>query len=391
MLNHLSEAHKFVSRLNDELKNLNLSNSFLSSSNENSLGSEPFQRFIKKSISSANNEIRTRLESEYFHYGPLLPLLEDDNVTEIAINSYDSIWFEQNGKMQPHQDTFLSELTYEHFLQRFYLEIAAEPSLNNPFVDSFWNGTRVHIVGNYLNQKTSIRITIRKHKKSIWTLQELEAKGWCSKTDTVLLKKIVENRKNFLVIGPTGSGKTSVLRALLNECPKNERVLVIEDSLELGEISSASTHLMTRYDSRSILPDITLADLVRQSLRMRPDRIVVGEVRGGEAKDLLMALATGHEGSAGTLHASDPNQALIRLEMLIQIGAPHWSLSAIRKLLSISIDNLIVCKKTETGHRSLAGIYKIAGIEEHGLVIENVLNSFYYKNPQLDFLNTEVL
>jgi pilus assembly protein CpaF len=370
------ELFKFVKDLNEDLRNLSVSNSFLSTSTENSLGLEPFQRLIRKKIDSTNAEIKGRLENEYFNYGPLGPLLESEEITEIAINSYNSIWYEQNGKMNSYCDCFLSELTYEHFLQRFYLEIGVEPSLGNPFVDSYWKGTRVHIVGNYLNKANSVKVTLRKHKKANWTLDDLETRLWSTSEETNILRQVIRERKNFLVIGPTGVGKTSVLRALLNECPLSERILVIEDSLEIGELNSASTHLMTRYDSRSILPDITLTDLVKQSLRMRPDRIIVGEVRGGEAKDLLMALATGHEGSASTLHASNPNQALIRLEMLIQMGAPNWSLSAIRKLLSFSIDFLVACQKTETGHRKLAGIYKIAGIEENGLVIENALSFF---------------
>jgi pilus assembly protein CpaF len=372
-----NKIQEFVKILNEELKNLSVSNSFLSSSTENALGLEPFQRLIRKRVNESFSEFGNRLEQEYFGNGPLETLMLDANITEIIINSFDSIWFEQKGILERLNDFFLSNLTYQHFLQRFYLEIGAEPSLNNPFVDSYWRGARVHIVGNYQNQNKSVRITIRKHKTSNWTLAELESNDWCTKKEGDLLKKIITERKNFLVIGATGTGKTSVLRALLNECANTERLVIIEDTFELGTVNSASTHLITRYDSRSILSEITLTDLVKQSLRMRPDRIIIGEIRGGEAKDLLMALATGHEGSASTLHASSPNQALFRLEMLIQMGANHWSLSAIRKLLSISIDYLIICKKNESGCRKLTGVYKIAGVEETGLIIENTLNLSY--------------
>jgi pilus assembly protein CpaF len=372
------EALPIVTELNIELKNLNLNHSFLTSEVENSQGSEPFHRLIRKKIDLFEGSIKERLEKEYFKYGPLDTLIEDEKITEIIINKSDSIWFELGGKLHLFDDCFLSSLTYEHFLQRLYLEIGVEPSLNNPFLDSYWKGHRIHVVGKYQQKKTETKVTIRKHRSSHWTLDELKQRNWCTKSESEILLSMIEKRKNFLVIGPTGVGKTSVLRALMSEVPVNDRILVIEDSLEIGEINLSGTHLITRYDSRGLLPDITLTDLVRQSLRMRPDRIVVGEVRGGEAKDLLMALATGHEGSSGTLHASSPNQALIRLEMLIQMGAPHWSLSAIRKLLSMSIDNIVVCKRNEDGHRQLDGIYKIIGTEENGLIIENIMPRPFY-------------
>lgn len=378
MKNQFDDVLNIVASINDELKNLNVSNSFLTTSSENNHGSEPFQRLIRKNIEIYQGDLKNRLEKEYFQYGPLEPLINDDQVTEIVVNKSDSIWFEKNGHLYEFEDRFYSNLTYEHFLQRLYLEIGMEPSLNSPFLDSYWKGHRIHVVSNYRHKNTDVKITIRKHKISNWTLTELLSKNWCSHDEAKVLSQLIETRKNFLVIGPTGAGKTSVLRALLNECADNDRILVIEDTLEIGEINPSGSHLITRFDSRGLLPDITLAELVRQSLRMRPNRIVIGEVRGGEAKDLLMALATGHEGSAGTLHAASPNQALIRLEMLIQIGAPHWSLSAIRKLLSMSIDNLIVCRRNKDGHRNLGGIYKIVGTEENGLIIENLLSNQFY-------------
>lgn len=376
----LENARKNAFEINCELKNLSVNDSFLSAKSETILGSEPFERYVKKKISNLDLKLKERLTSEYFGFGPLDQLMNDDEITEIAVNSFDSVWIEKSGQITLAPDTFLSQLTYEHFLKRLYLEIGLEPNISHPFVDGNWLGSRVHIVGNYLNLQSPVRLTIRKHKKVKWTIEALQTQNWCNEIESSFIKEIICAKKNFIVIGPTGSGKTSVLSAMLNECKSSERIVVIEDNKEIGEITAASTHLLTRYDSRNILPDISLSDLVRQTLRMRPDRLIVGEVRGGEAKDLLMALATGHEGSAGTLHASNAAQALIRLEMLIQMGAPNWSLTAIRKLLTLSIDYLIVCEREPSGFRRLNGIYKLVGMEEGGLIIENAITTMTRKS-----------
>jgi pilus assembly protein CpaF len=148
-------------------------------------------------------------------------------------------------------------------------------------------------------------------------------------------------------------------------------VVILEDTDELPRPNSASTKLLTRSLASAELPEITLADLLRQSLRMRPFRIVMGEVRGAEAKDLILALATGHSGSLGTLHASEARQALLRLEMLIQLGAPQWSVQAIRQLIQLSVDVLVVCGNRD-GHRCLEGIFRVAALESFGFLLEPI-------------------
>jgi pilus assembly protein CpaF len=193
--------------------------------------------------------------------------------------------------------------------------------------------------------------------------------GWCAPEQSALLQDLLARRQTVLVVGPTGSGKTSVLGACLKELPAQERVVILEDTDELPLPNSASTKLLTRAQASPTLPDVSLTDLVKQSLRMRPFRLAIGEVRGAEAKDLLLALATGHEGSWGTLHASDPRQALLRLEMLIQMGAPQWSLQAIRQLMQLSLNAIVVCGN-KNGHRFLEGIYRVAALESVGLLLE---------------------
>jgi pilus assembly protein CpaF len=182
----------------------------------------------------------------------------------------------------------------------------------------------------------------------------------------------VEQRKNFLIVGGTGTGKTSLINALLHTCSDNERALVIEDTAEIELPNLSSMKLLTRQDPQGILKPIDQGQLLCHALRLRPDRIVVGEIRGAEAKDLLMALATGHSGSFGSLHASDARQALIRLEMLIQMGAPQWSLSAVRRLIQLSLDYVLLVGKSANGERQFQGVFKICSLEETGFLIEKV-------------------
>jgi pilus assembly protein CpaF len=158
----------------------------------------------------------------------------------------------------------------------------------------------------------------------------------------------------------------------LQELPQNERVVVLEDTAEIVIPNDASTRLLTRHDSHGLLPTVDLTELLRQSLRMRPDRLVVGEVRSAEAKDLLLALSTGHQGSMGTLHASSASQAILRLEMLVQLGAPHWSLTTIRRLLGLSLNGIVVVGRNAQGERKLQSIYELSAVEETGVLLDPV-------------------
>lgn len=359
-------------KINEKVQGLSLKDQYFEDSPDSPRGFDAIKNLVKELIEELPSDAALRLQQEYFANGPLEALLEDPGITEIIINDFDRLWIEKEGRLLECPDCFLSQWTYEGFLRKLYLEVGQEPTLLHPFIDGEWMGHRIHLVGIYGQDRRNVQITIRKHKKDSWRLEELKKRDWASSEAIEYLKNIMALKKNILVIGPTGSGKTSVLKALLRECEPNERVVILEDSREIEPPNASSTHLLTRMDAREVLPNISLSDLVRQSLRMRPDRVVVGEVRGGEAKDLLLALATGHSGSAGTLHASDAGQALLRLEMLIQMGAPHWSLMAIRRLIYLSLNYVLVCQKNPNGHRTLEGLYRLVTVEESGVIIEKV-------------------
>lgn len=317
-------------------------------------------------------ESTKRLYNEFFAEGPLVSLLDDESITELIITAHDQICFEKNGKLTQHDDKFFSQLTYNRFLEKICQEADVHFNLENPMINGKWRDFRLHIASSEVTQgETSL--SLRRHPKSPWTFEKLMDQNWCTPQQYQEIEKILLNRKTFLVVGGTGSGKTSFLNACLKKIPAHERMVIIEDTQELSIPNSFSTRLLTRHDCNGQLPEIDQGELVRQSLRMRPDRLVMGEIRGSEAKDLLMALSTGHAGSFGSLHASTAAQALIRLEMLIQMGAPNWSLSAIRNLIRFSLDYIVVLNKNPAGQRQLQGLYQITSLEEMGLLLEKIL------------------
>lgn len=316
-------------------------------------------------------KIKERVLSEFLGEGPLQPLLSDPYITEIIVNRHDNIWYERRGHLHLHEDHFFSKLSYQNFLHRLSAEARVQANLDRPFADGFWRQFRVHLIIPPLAQG-SAHLSLRRHPENPWTLAQLENLGWAPSEAISYLKKMVHARKSFLIIGATGTGKTSVLSACLHEVEKNERVVVIEDSSEIQIPNSLSVKLLARQDLNGILRDIDQSELLRQALRMRPDRIVMGEVRGAEAKDLLMTLSTGHNGGIGTLHAESARQALYRLEMLIQMGAPQWSSRAIRHLIHFGL-HAIVSLKRVNGERRLDSIHKITSLEETGFCLEKIL------------------
>jgi pilus assembly protein CpaF len=278
---------------------------------------------------------------------------------------------ERSGHFIRCQDAFLSEQTFKNFVDRLCGQAQIKVDLAAPFADGRWLGFRVHLGCAPLTH-CPFHLTLRRLPENPWTLTQLVEAGWSNREQATTIRAWIEQRKNILFLGPTGCGKTTVLGACLKELPVNERVVILEDTDELPRPNSASTKLLTRATASASLPEVTLTDLVRQSLRMRPFRIVMGEVRGGEAKDLLLALATGHSGSLGTLHAAEARQALLRLEMLVQLGAPQWNVQAIRQLIQLSVEGLVVCGFSG-GHRRLHGLFKVAALESFGFLLEPVM------------------
>ena len=331
---------------------------------------DQFKKFILNKIAKVEEIYRLRLEQEFFGLGPLEILMTDPLVTEILVNSFDSVWFEQNGTLQRHDDQFLSEVSFHNIVERLGQFAGKHLSLERPFLEGHFNGMRLSIIGSQLTGHQAI-VSIRKHPTSPWNLKKLAKAQWCTHENLSTLQSMIESGANFLVIGETGSGKTSVVNALLQEIATSERAVIIEDSSEVFLPNQASIKLLTRDSSDAQVCAIDQQTLLKRALRLRPDRLIMGEIRGEESKDFLMLLATGHKGCFATLHAKNPIEALIRLEMLIQLGAPQWNLQAIRRLIFLSLQFIIVVEKSISGKRRLKGIYKLSSLEESGITLDS--------------------
>lgn len=326
--------------------------------------------FLQQEISAVEEkEIQKRLCYEFFEYGPLNLLFEDLEITEILVNSPHSIWFEKNGRLQPHDDVFFSDLSYHNILERISQKSGSHISLNHPYLESKFLDFRVTLIDKSLTGDQPL-LSLRRHPLQAWNFTRFRKENWCSDQQVRLIERLVSSKKNFLIVGETGSGKTSVANACLQLLKPSERAILIEDCSELVVSNSCSLKLLTRDDPYGQLVSVTQQDLMRRSLRLRPDRLVMGEIRSLEAKDFLMMLSTGHAGSFATLHARDPHEALIRLEMLVQLGAPQWNLNAIRRLIFLSLHFIVITEKTSSGARRLKDIYKLTSLEESGFTVE---------------------
>ena len=333
---------------------------------------EDIADLVKKSLEKFstqghfNPEDRDRVYNELIEYGPIQPLLQREGINEILINNAHSIWYELHGKMCQLRDQFYSKISFDNFVHRICYESKIKIDLAQPSQDANWRSFRLHIVRPPITQSTCI--SLRAHPTSPWNFEKLQQNHWAHPQAISTIQDLIQQKKSFLIIGPTGSGKTSVLNSCLNETNGDERCIVLEDTSEIALPNEISIKLLTRKNLNSTFRNYDLSALVQQSLRMRPDRIIVGEMRGEEAKGFLMALSTGHGGGMSTLHAENSKQALLRLEMLIQLGAPQWSLHSIRTLIHLGLSHIICLNK----NRTLQSIHKISSLEPNGLLLEHL-------------------
>lgn len=362
---------KIFLEIEEKIKKIPFNEFLMSDDDEKSHREKAIEQLIESNIEKQPEEIQIRLREEFYGLGPLDALMRDTSISEIIVNSESTIWFEKNGRLCIYDDQFYSLVSYRNVVEKLSQKANTHLTTEHPRAEGSLGNFRLTLIGPSLTGG-KIYISLRQHPNSSWSLDKLLENHWCTLEQAEVLKDIISKRKNFLIVGATSAGKTSVTNALLGLLTAEERSIIIEDTNELALPNLASIKLLTRFDPQGILPEVRQEDLLKSTLRLRPDRIIMGEVRGSEAKDFLMALATGHGGSFGTLHAQDPAQALIRLEMLIQMGAPQWSLTAIRRLIHMSLNYIVVAGRTKDQKRILKGVFKICSLEENGFLIEQV-------------------
>lgn len=352
---------------------LNRSNPFenINSFENNKVDEESLSRTIETFTHKSPLYIKTRVENEYFRFGPLEELINNEHISEILINGPKSIFYEEKGVLKKHPDYFFSDRTYLNFIDRFCSENRTTLDLHRPSVKGKWKNFRYHIIAPPLSEKYHC-MSLRKHQNKFIDLDYLVESGWTTHVGKECLHHIVESKSNALIIGATGTGKTTVLNSLLSLLPLNERIICIEDTNEIQLPNDVSLKLLTRENSLDHkMIGYDQSELLKESLRLRPDRIVVGEIRGKEAKDFLLALSTGHKGSLCTLHAKTAKEALWRLEILTQMGAAEWNLNTIRGIINTGIDYVIELNEDHK-KRSLKSIKKLTSNDGPNFLLEEV-------------------
>ncbi|MFZ5528714.1 MAG: ATPase, T2SS/T4P/T4SS family [Pseudomonadota bacterium] len=304
--------------------------------------------------------------------GPLEELLSDESITEIMVNRHDEIFVERAGRLIRHPLTFTGDLAVMGVIERIVTPLGRRIDESSPMVDArLKDGSRVNAIIPPLALKGPT-LTIRKFSKRKLTSSDLVRFGSLNEPMAEFLRVCVDQRKNVIVSGGTGSGKTTLLNILSNFIPRSERVITVEDAAELQLAHEHLINLEARPHNVEGKGGVSIRDLVRNTLRMRPDRIVVGECRGAEALDMLQAMNTGHEGSLTTLHANTPRDALARLETMILMAGMELPLSAIREQIASAVDIIVQQTRFSCGTRMVTHIVEITGIESGTIQVQEL-------------------
>lgn len=309
---------------------------------------------------------------EMLGYGPIQPLLEDPDITEIMVNGAKQVYIERLGKLKKTDVAFQDDDHVMRIIERIILPLGRRIDSDTPSVDArLPDGSRV----NAVIPPVAIdgpSITIRKFQQDRLGVQELIEIGSITESMVDFLRACVISRLNIIISGGTGSGKTTLLNVLSSMIPEGDRIVTIEDAAELQLRQEHVVRLETKppnLDGRGL---VTTRDLVRNSLRMRPDRIVVGEVRGGEALDMLQAMNTGHDGSLTTLHSNAPRDALSRLETLTLMSGVDLPVRVIREQIAAAVDLIIQLSRLTDGSRKVTYISEVSGMEGETIVLSDI-------------------
>jgi len=310
-------------------------------------------------------------------YGPIQEYLEDDDVTEVMVNNYRTIFIESFGKIHRTDARFLDEGHLVRIIDKIVGQVGRRVDESSPMVDArLPDGSRVNAIIAPLALNGPM-LTIRKFSRDPFTVQDLIGFGTLSPMLVRLLQACVEGKLNILITGGTGTGKTTMLNVVSQYIPSDERIITIEDAAELRLHQSHVLRLEARPANIEGKGQVAIRDLVRNSLRMRPDRIVVGEVRGAEALDMLQAMNTGHEGSLSTVHANSPRDAMSRIETMVLMAGFDLPVRAIREQVAAALDVVIHLARLQDGSRRVVEVTEVDGLEGDTIVMQDIFTFDY--------------
>lgn len=321
---------------------------------------------------STRNQMLKWVIADIIGHGPIEPLLNDPDITEIMVNGYDNIYVEKRGLIEYTDVTFDSDDHLMRVIDRIVSRVGRRIDESSPMVDArLPNGYRVNAIIPPLSLDGPI-LTVRKFATHPFTIQDLTANGTLSEKLARFLKACVEARINMVVSGGTGTGKTTLLNVLSSFIPKGDRVITIEDTAELQLSQPHVVRLEKRPPNIEGKGEVSIRQLVINALRMRPDRIVVGECRGGEALDMLQAMNTGHDGSMTTIHCNSPRDALRRTETMVLMAGMDLPLKAIREQVSSSIELVVHLARMRDGTRKIVQVSEVQGMESDMIVMQDL-------------------
>ncbi|MHB1845044.1 MAG: CpaF family protein, partial [Deltaproteobacteria bacterium] len=319
--------------------------------------------------------------NEALGLGPLEDLLADDDVTEIMVNHAQQVYVERGGKLTLSEKIFSSNQAVLGVIERIVAPIGRRIDESSPLVDArLKDGSRVNAIIPPLALKGP-SITIRKFKREKLVIDDLVKYKSLTAQMAEFLEMCVTARRNIVISGGTGSGKTTLLNVTSSFIPHDERIVTVEDAAELQVHQEHWIQLESRPANLEGKGQITIRDLVKNCLRMRPDRIVIGECRGGEALDMLQAMNTGHDGSLTTLHANTPRDALARLETLVLMSGMELPIKAIREQIAAAVHLIVQQTRFGDGSRKVTAITEVAGMEVDVITLQDI---FYYKQEGFD-------
>jgi pilus assembly protein CpaF len=321
---------------------------------------------------SERAQLERQIADDILGYGPLEPFLHDPTVTEIMVNGCDQLYVERAGRIEETDASFLDDTHVLRIIDRIVSQVGRRIDESSPMVDArLPDGSRVNAIISPLALRGP-SLTIRKFARNALSLADLVGLGTLTEYAAEFLAQCVEGKLNILISGGTGTGKTTLLNAVSAYVPSSERIVTVEDAAELRLLQRHVVSLESRPPNIEGEGEVRIRDLVRNALRMRPDRIIVGEVRGAETLDMLQAMNTGHDGSLTTVHANSARDALHRLEMLVLMAGVELPVKAVREQIAGGFDLLVHISRLVDGSRRVTQITEIAGMEGDVVTLQDL-------------------